>query len=377
MVFTNRSLRNKIIDMLTVISNFKFNKKFSNIYSIPNTHFIFCNNLGNMISIINSKSIDLVFLLNINPYLILNKINTKIIIIHNFPNLCIHDKKSNLIYLDYNELSIDVLLLYINNILLKNFSKNQSLSNTGIIGKSKQIQTLKEKIITVAKYTTPVLIIGQTGTGKNLVAQSIHKKSIRLGKFITINCANLSDTLFESELFGHTKGSFTNADNKQGYLKLADKGTLFFDEFSELSLSNQPRLLRIIENQSFYRLGDVRETKTNTRLLFASNQSDDYFYSSKRFRRDLFYRVSTTIIRVPPLIEHIEDISDLVTYYALKKRYQYNISELNIQYLKEYTWPGNVRELFSFLDRINIFYSNKTLIDFPREKLYKILLQKD
>lgn len=363
--------------MMTIISNMKFSNKYSILYSIPNTKYIFSNDLTNIISIVNNNHIDLVLLLNVNPNHIIQNLICSVTIIHNCPNLTpLHDK-NKLIYLNYNNISLEKLLLQINTALLRQNSKSHLYRKIGIIGKSNIIQTLRNNIATVAKYNSPVLIIGQTGTGKNLIAQSIHNYSRLNGKFVPINCANLSDSLFESELFGHTKGSFTNAYDKVGYLKLADSGTLFFDEFSELSISNQPRILRVIENQSFYRLGDVKETKTNVRLLFASNQSEDFFHNNKKFRKDLFYRISTTIIRVPPLVEHIEDISDLINYHISKNTYQFSFSESNIQYLKEYSWPGNVRELFSFIDRINIFYSKIPFINFTREKLYNILLQKD
>jgi transcriptional regulator with PAS, ATPase and Fis domain len=224
-------------------------------------------------------------------------------------------------------------------------------------------------IALVGKTDSCVLITGESGTGKELVADAIHAASTRAeGPLIKCNCAALPETLLESELFGHMKGSFTGAEkNSVGILKAADGGTLFLDEIGDLSLTGQSKLLRVVENKDFTRIGDQVPTKIDVRIIAATNQSLSCRIQNRLFREDLYYRLNVMGIHMPPLRERTEDIPVLVEHFLnrlngkLAKSIHAVSDEVLVAFLV-YSWPGNIRELSHVLERACIVCQN-TVID--------------
>lgn len=229
-----------------------------------------------------------------------------------------------------------------------------------LIGKSKAMQQIFDTIRRVAPSTATVLIDGASGTGKELVAKSIHFNSPRSNKpFIAVNCAALAESLLESELFGHEKGAFTGAISmKKGRFELADEGTLFLDEIGELSLPLQVKLLRVLQEKAFERVGGVRSIAVNFRLIAATNKSLREEIGAGRFREDLFYRLNVMRITLPPLRDRVEDIRPLAAHF-IEKYQQDRPGEEPVTHLDkeverllyEYSWPGNVRELENVIER--------------------------
>jgi PAS domain S-box-containing protein len=227
-----------------------------------------------------------------------------------------------------------------------------------IIGQSKALKAVLAHVITVAASDATVLIEGETGTGKELIARALHRISSRSNNtFIKVNCAAIPSGLLESELFGHEKGAFTGAiERKLGRLELADRGTLFLDEIGEIPLELQPKLLRVLQDHEFERLGSTRTVKVDFRLIVATNR--DLSESVKRgaFRRDLYYRLRVFPVRVPPLRERREDIPLLVEHFVQKyasrmKRCITSIPKKTMDALAQWDWPGNIRELENFVER--------------------------
>ncbi len=230
-----------------------------------------------------------------------------------------------------------------------------------IIGQSPPMKAIFEKILKVAKTDSTILISGESGTGKELVARAIHTNSNRRGnEFLAIDCSSLVETLLESELFGHVKGSFTGAaQTKHGFFELANHGTFFFDEVGNLSLNIQAKLLRIIQEREFMKVGDHKKIKLDIRIISASNQSLEKSVKAGEFRQDLYYRLSVVPIRLPPLRKRKEDIPLLITHFLDKfcKKIKKPVPEISreaMEILKEYSWPGNVRELEHTIERILI-----------------------
>jgi DNA-binding NtrC family response regulator len=230
-----------------------------------------------------------------------------------------------------------------------------------IIGQSPPIKEIFEKIVKVAATDSTVLITGESGTGKDLVARAIHANSNRNDQeFVAVDCSSLVETLLESELFGHVKGSFTGANQtKHGFFELANHGTFFFDEISNLSLNIQAKLLRVIQEREFRKVGDQKKIKLDIRIISASNINLEESVRSGEFREDLYYRLSVVPIRVPPLRKRKEDIPILVQHFLKKfsekiKRHIPEVSPEAMELLKEYAWPGNVRELEHIIERILI-----------------------
>jgi formate hydrogenlyase transcriptional activator len=214
------------------------------------------------------------------------------------------------------------------------------------------------QVAIVAASDATVLILGETGTGKGLIARSIHRASKRKDRsFITLHCAAIPTGLLESELFGHEKGAFTGAvSQKIGRLELADKGTLFLDEIGEIPLELQPKLLRVLQDHEFERLGGTRTIKVDLRLIAATNRDLAKSVAEKEFRSDLFYRLNVFPIRTPSLRERREDIPVLVRYFVLKfaremDRGIESIPSETMNALVNWHWPGNVRELENFIER--------------------------
>ncbi|MCF7940294.1 MAG: sigma 54-interacting transcriptional regulator [Spirochaetia bacterium] len=221
-----------------------------------------------------------------------------------------------------------------------------------LAGNSAMMRAVRSKIATYAAADEPVLMLGETGTGKNIAAQAIHTISSRTGRYVELNCSTLSHSLFESELFGHAKGSFTGAlQDKIGFLPAAQKGTLFLDEIGDIPLQQQPKLLKVLEEKTYYRLGDTTQRSVDVRFVCATNRQLLSDIQHKRFRDDLYYRINSLVICIPPLREHLEDIPELASYYFTKYHEEYSLSPSTIELIQRQKWPGNVRELFSFLSR--------------------------
>jgi PAS domain S-box-containing protein len=221
-----------------------------------------------------------------------------------------------------------------------------------IIGKSHEMQEVYNLIRSVARTNVTAIIQGDTGTGKELAARAIHYESPRAGEpFVVVHCAALPETLLESELFGHVRGAFTGAtSDRKGRFQLADRGTLFLDEISEVSPSTQVKLLRVLENKQFERVGDSRTTQVDVRLICATNRNLKQMISEGTFREDLYYRINVVSLRLPPLRERDEDIPLLVRHFIEKYNRETGkqVGEVHpdtMDILIDYAWPGNVREL--------------------------------
>ena len=228
----------------------------------------------------------------------------------------------------------------------------------GVIGKSQAIKGVLEQVAIVAPTDSTVLLHGETGTGKELIASAIHNLSSRRGRpFVRVNCAAIPSGLLESELFGHEKGAFTGAlMQKKGRFELADGGTLFLDEIGDISLDLQPKLLRAVQEQEFERLGSAKTIKVNVRIIAATHRDLRTMIREQTFREDLFYRVNVFPIEIPPLRERREDIPLLVNYFVskLSKRMGKTIGSTSheaMQVLRNHNWRGNVRELANFVER--------------------------
>ncbi len=237
-----------------------------------------------------------------------------------------------------------------------------------IIGKSAPLRHVLEMVQTVAPSDSTALLLGETGTGKELVARAIHDHSQRKDRtFVRINCASIPSGLLESELFGHEKGAFTGAiSQKIGRLELADQGTLFLDEVGDIPLEMQPKLLRVLQEREFERLGSTFTRKVNVRLVAATNRDLEAMIEAREFRSDLFYRLNVFPIHIPPLRERREDIPLLVRYFVEKfaRRMQKRIDTIPSAALKKlagWEWPGNIRELENFIERSVILTRGKAL----------------
>ncbi|OQW74671.1 MAG: nif-specific transcriptional activator NifA [Proteobacteria bacterium ST_bin11] len=245
--------------------------------------------------------------------------------------------------------------------------KNYRFEN--IIGHSEPMLRVFDIIRQVAKWHTTVLIRGESGTGKEVVASSIHFNSACAnGPFLKLNCAALPDTLLESELFGHEKGAFSGAiGQRKGRFELADNGTLFLDEIGEISASFQAKLLRVLQEGEFERVGGVRTLKVNVRIIAATNRNLEQEVAEGNFREDLYYRLNVMPINMPPLRERIEDIPELASFLLNRISRQQGgrpleIKESAIRILMKHEWPGNVRELENRLERAAIM-SQEGIID--------------
>jgi DNA-binding NtrC family response regulator len=224
------------------------------------------------------------------------------------------------------------------------------------IGESVVMKKVKKHISVVAKSDMPVLVLGETGTGKELCARAIHDRSLRSGNpFVAINASSLQETMFESELFGYKKGAFTGAQgNKLGLLEIANNGTLFVDEVGDMSANIQARVLRVVETGVFMKLGDTKETKVDVRFLFATNKDLASEVEKGNFRKDLFFRLNAFIISLPPLRERKEDIPVLAKYFLEKFAGGGGKKHFTVESgacLQSYDWPGNVREFSNVIER--------------------------
>jgi len=227
----------------------------------------------------------------------------------------------------------------------------------GILGRSAVMQTLCDMIKRVAPTPSSILIEGETGTGKELAANAIHHFSGRSGAFVPVNCAAVSPELFESELFGHTKGAFTGAhQSREGLFGFAAGGTLFLDEISEMPLPLQAKLLRVLENRRIRPVGSDREVTMDVRLIVATNRHLEEAVKAGTFREDLHYRLNVVTIRMPALRDHAEDIPDMVDFFVERLAMElgvkpFSLSQQDMLRLQDYLWPGNVRELRNLIER--------------------------
>lgn len=224
----------------------------------------------------------------------------------------------------------------------------------GITGKSKAVEKIRELVVKYSLEEEPVLISGETGVGKNHIAALIHRYSGRKGKFVIVDTPNISDNLFESKLFGHKKGAFTDAKfDKTGLVEEAVNGTLFFDEITEVPMEVQAKLLRFIDTQKYYTLGESTEKEADVRLIAATNKDLHKAVENKEFRKDLYYRLNVLEIQVPPLHERKEDIKNLILENQILLREKgIGLGFWDVVY--NYKWPGNVRELLNILKRAGI-----------------------
>ncbi len=243
-----------------------------------------------------------------------------------------------------------------------------TLGKNDLIGESRPMRAVREMIARVAPLDVPVLISGETGTGKEMVARLIHRASKRSGEaFVAVNCGALNDSLLESELFGHEKGAFTGAERqKKGLFELASGGTLFLDEVNSMSEALQVKLLRVLEEKRFMRVGGDREIGCDVRVLSASNADLAREIEKKRFRSDLYYRLNVMNITLPPLRDRRDDIPELAVFFLKKLATRYGkevraISHEAMAVLMAHSWPGNVRELENCVSRALIMETGDTL----------------
>jgi formate hydrogenlyase transcriptional activator len=246
-----------------------------------------------------------------------------------------------------------------------------------IVGNSPALRHVLELVETVATSDSTVLLLGETGTGKELIARAIHDRSRRKDRtFVKLNCAAIPTGLLESELFGHEKGAFTGAIiQKIGRMELSDQGTLFLDEVGDIPIEIQPKLLRVLQEREFERLGSTHTRRVNIRLVAATNRDLEQMIAAREFRSDLYYRLHVFPIRIPPLRERKEDIPQLVSYFVQKfaKQMQKKIDSISPSIMRGLTaweWPGNIRELENFIERAVIVTRGKSL-DAPLGELRK------
>ena len=238
-----------------------------------------------------------------------------------------------------------------------------------ILAKSPNMQAIFRTIAKIAEYKTTVLVTGESGSGKELVARAIHRRSSRRGgAFVPVNCGAIPENLLESELFGHKKGAFTDAiADRRGLFEEADGGTLFLDEIGELPLALQVKLLRVLEDEKIRRLGEARDIKVNVRIITATHRDLSAETKAGRFREDLFYRLNVLPIHVPPLRERREDIPLLIEHFISRNNTRLGTSIRGMdsecrRLLYEYAWPGNVRELENTIERAMVLAEGEQLV---------------
>jgi two-component system response regulator AtoC len=251
---------------------------------------------------------------------------------------------------------------------------NKEYQFESILAKSDSMRDLFKTVAKIADYKTTVLVTGQSGVGKELVARALHRRSIRKGgPFVAINCGAIPENLLESELFGHKRGAFTDASSdKRGLFEEADGGTLFLDEIGELPLSLQVKLLRALQEENIRRLGDTRDIKVDVRIITATLRDLAVEVKQGRFREDLYYRLNVLHLHVPPLRERREDVALLIDHFITRNNARLGTSIRGVdpegrRLLLEYGWPGNVRELENTIERAMVLAEGETLsaADFP------------
>ena len=248
----------------------------------------------------------------------------------------------------------------------------------GIIGNSNELKEVIERVKLVAPSRASVLVEGETGTGKERIAQAIHQNSNRgQGPFVAVHCAALPANLLESELFGHEKGAFTGATERRiGRFELADGGTLFLDEIGEISLSTQVKLLRFLEQRTFERIGSSKSIKVDTRLVAATNRDLQQMVNEGTFREDLYFRLNVVQITMPPLRERTEDLPILLNHFLGEFAEENHIDAPKfepgaMQCLRRYSWPGNIRELRNFAENVVVLHRGNVIRDYDLESKFR------
>ena len=250
-----------------------------------------------------------------------------------------------------------------------------------IIGTSDGVQQVLEMIAQVASVDISVLITGESGVGKELVAKAVHQASKRnKDQLVVVNCGAIPEGIIESELFGHKKGSFTGAgEDRKGYFEAANKGTIFLDEIGETPLETQVKLLRVLDNGEFMRVGEAKTRYTDVRIIAATNKNLTELVKKGEFRQDLYYRLKTVTVDVPPLRKRVEDIGPLVERFALEFTRSNDILYRGfmpeaIRVLKQYEWPGNVRELKHFVEKILVLQKGERItVEMVQNELIDVL----
>jgi DNA-binding NtrC family response regulator len=274
-------------------------------------------------------------------------------------------------------LELPTLLVILQRLLQKQRNHHKQLASKSrqsrqaidpFIGTSAAIRALREQAKKILSTESPVLVLGETGTGKGVLARWLHDNSPRADEaFVDLNCAGLSRELLETELFGHEKGAFTSATaSKQGLFEVAHRGSIFLDEVGDVDLQIQPKLLKVLEEKRFRRVGDVRDRQVDVRLIAATHQDMGQLVREKRFRDDLYFRISTIPLSFPALRERTEDIPTMAQYLLDKVsadlgRGELRLDENCIQALKAYSWPGNIRELRNVIERAVLLSDQKTI----------------
>jgi len=272
-------------------------------------------------------------------------------------------------------LSLDRLIITVENAVKYNSLSEKKTIMAGnlpggfeFIGESEVIKSLKEKILKAAPSSAPVLITGENGTGKEVVAKAVHLNSLRAEEpFIAINCAAIPEELIESEIFGYEKGAFTGANSrKRGKFELADGGTIFLDEIGDMSLRMQSKILRVLQESKFQRVGGETEAEADVRVIAATNKDLESEISAGRFRRDLFYRLNVIPLSIPPLRKRKDDVPLLIDYFIKmfgNKSGRLEMDENAVNILTNYDWPGNVRELKNIIERFSILNMHKKITE--------------
>jgi len=239
-----------------------------------------------------------------------------------------------------------------------------------MVGESKKIRELREMIYQVADSDATIIVTGESGSGKELVADLVHKHSSRNGKpYLKFNCASVTESLLESDLFGYEKGAFTGAaSQRKGKFEIADSGTIFLDEIGDISPKMQSSLLRVLQNGEVVRVGSAHPIKINVRVIAATNADLYKAVEEKRFRKDLFYRLNVINLHLPPLRERKDDIVLLITHFIKKYRKAFNkdikfLPKQLLDKLLQYQWPGNIRELENVIQRAILLSKNNTITD--------------
>jgi two-component system response regulator HydG len=245
---------------------------------------------------------------------------------------------------------------------------HQFFSNFSLVGDSPAMSELKRMAGDIAARRSTVMILGETGSGKEMLARFIHQNSNRAAKaFIPVDCSSLSDTLFESELFGHVKGAFTGATRDSlGFIRASDGGTLFLDEIGELSLQLQSKLLRVLQERVVVPVGDCRPRPVDLRVITATNRPLEKMVKEGTFRQDLYFRLNVVILQAPPLRERLSDIPSLASHFLKTQAEIYDeqpkkLSAAVIHLLEKYPWPGNVRELANVMEHCHVIATSGTV----------------
>jgi DNA-binding NtrC family response regulator len=239
---------------------------------------------------------------------------------------------------------------------VQNYEREKEKLEKKLVGSSDVLKKIREQMALAASSDSNVLITGETGVGKNVVAEAIHHLQDRRETFLAINCSAIPENLMEAEYFGHEKGAFTGADaHREGIFELADGGTLLLDEIGEIPIRLQSKLLAVIEDKSIRRIGSGRSIPVNVRIIATTNQDLEKAIQGKKFRKDLYYRLAVFNMHIAPLRKHPEDIPEIAAYFVKKfLRHPVTFPESHMERMMEYSWPGNVRELRNVMERASI-----------------------